>query len=134
MSVIKIRGALESVLNGITPTLSTSWENVPFTPVVGVPFQQVVLDLADPDNFEIGAVYEQRGIFQINLRYPQQNGTADANARAELIKSTFKRGLSINNAGVTVTIYRTPAIGTGAAVDDRWFLPVRIYFYAHLIG
>lgn len=134
MSLFKIRAALETALNNMSPALATAWENTPFNPVSGVPYQQVFIDPAEPYHQEFGQLYEQSGIFQINLRYPLQNGIAEAQTRGELVQGIFKRGLSFSSDGVTVTIQKTPAIGRGAVVDNRWFLPIRIYFYAHLGG
>lgn len=134
MSLIKIRAALETALDAMTPALSTAWENVDFIPVTDVAYQQAFLVPSEPDNLEVGPVFMQGGIFQINLRYPLKNGPAGAQARAELIRTTFKRGSSFSNSGVVVNIIKTPAIGTGATVEGRWFLPVRIYFNAQLIG
>ena len=131
MSLIKVRAALETALNAMSPALSTSWENVPFVPVNGVPYQQAYIDPNDPDNPEYGDGFQESGIFQINLRYPLQNGTADAMARAELIRDTFTVGKSFSNTGQIVTITKTAAIGKGQAVADRWFLPVRIFFYTN---
>ena len=36
MSVVKVKAALETALNGMT-ALATAWENVAFTPVAGTP-------------------------------------------------------------------------------------------------
>jgi hypothetical protein len=132
MSLIKIRSALEVALNGMSPAISTSWENIPFTPVADAPYQQVILAPAQPDNLEFGKNYQQRGIFQINLRYPLQAGTLAAATRAELIKTTFIRGATFTNAGMIVTSMKTPEIGIGAVVEGSWFLPVRVYFLANI--
>jgi len=133
MSIIKIRSALETALNGMSPALATSWENVPFTSVAGTPYQQVFLNPHEPDNPTMGDdFYRERGIFQINLRYPLQTGALAAANRAQLIRTTFKRGASFINNGVAVTVEKTPEIGVGAAVDDRWFLPVRIYYFSNI--
>lgn len=134
MSLIKIRAALETALNGMSPALATAWENVPFTPVSGSPYQQAFVDPGQPDNPEYGPGYQQSGIFQINLRYPLQNGPIAAATRAELIQTTFKRGTTFVNSGVTVTVTNTPAIGKGVAVDDRWFIPVRVFFHANIFN
>ena len=129
MSLIKIRAALEGALNSMTPTLSTAWENVQFTPVDGTPYQQVTISPTRPDDQEIASKnYQQGGIFQINLRYPLLNGPANAMNRAELIRDKFKKGSSFTNGGVTVLCTRTPEIGTAAQVDGRYFLPVRVFF------
>ena len=132
MSLAKIRAALETALSGTSPQIATAWENAYFIPTTGVPYQQAFIDPQDPDNVEFGGGYHQDGIFQINLRYPLLGGTAGAQARAEIYQQRFKRGTTLSNGGLVVTITKTPAIGKGAAVEDRWFLPVRIYFHSQI--
>lgn len=132
MSIVKVQSALETALNGMTPALSTQWENTPFAPATGTAYQQAFLIPSEPNNPEISDGYQEIGIFQISLRYPLQTGRKAAQDRAELIRTTFKRGNSFTSGGVTVTVAKTPHIGTGAAVDDRWFLPVKIQYYANI--
>ncbi len=113
--------------------MSTAWENVSFTPPeIGTPYQRVYLMPAEPDNREIGTIYQERGIFQISLLYPLQAGTAVVMDRASLIRSVFFRGASFTNSGVTVTITKTPEIGQGTVDGDRWFVPVKCRFSAFI--
>lgn len=133
MSAVKVKAALETALNGMSPAISTAWENVPFSPINGVAYQQAFLQLNPTENPEFSNGYRESGILQVNLRYPINTGAAAALTRAELIRSTFKRGYSFSSGGVTVTIDKTPSIGSGAIVEDRYFLPVRVNFYANVM-
>jgi len=133
MSIGSVRAALESALNGMTPALSTSWENTPFTPVTGTPYQACYLLPAMPDNSTMGSNhYREQGIFQISLFYPLQTGPKAAADRAELIRTTFKRGLSFTSGTVTVRIERTPEIGQGRVDGERWHVPVKIRYFAEI--
>lgn len=132
MSRSSVRQALETALNGISPALATAWENVPFEPVEGTPFQAAFLMAAEPDNPEIGGIYTERGYLQINLNYPLNTGPAAAEARAELIRDTFPRGAAFTADGITTTIERTPEIGSGRTEESRYFLPVRVRYFAHV--
>lgn len=132
MSVISIRSALETAINAMSPSIQTNWENVDFVPTVGTAYQKVNLLFAEPENVEFGANYRQIGILQITLFYPLKTGTNTAATRAELIRTTFKRGNSYTSGSVTVTIQRTPEIGTGSVDGDRWMIPVRVRFFANL--
>jgi hypothetical protein len=132
MSVANIRAALETALLTISPSISSAFENVPFTPVVGTPYQHVTLLTADPDNPEFGSGYMERGIFQVSLFYPIGEGAAAATARAALIRAKFVRGASFSAGGTTTTIERTPSVGPGRIEDDRYFLPVKVRFYSHV--
>jgi hypothetical protein len=134
MSIISVRAALEAKLNAMTPALSTAWENVPYTPVNGTPYAQVWLLPATPDNPTMGdGYYREQGIFQINLMYPLLAGTLTAATRAQAIRTAFKRGTSMTSGAVTVIVDRTPEIGIGRIDGDRWFLPVKIRWYAGII-
>jgi len=131
MSIVLIRAALETALNGMSPALATEWQNEAFTPpALTAPYQSAYLLPAEPDNREIGPQHVQRGIFQISLRYPQSGGTGLAETRAELIRTTFARGVSFTSGGVTVTIEKTPEIAPAQQDGDRLNLPVRVRFYA----
>jgi hypothetical protein len=130
MTALLIRAALEGRLAAMSPSLATAYENVPFKPTNGTAYQAVYVLFAQPDNREIGRQYVARGFMQVSLFYPQGAGSAPAATRAELIRTTFPRGLSLTNGGVIVTIERTPEILPGRNEDDRFVLPVRIPFYA----
>jgi hypothetical protein len=131
MSISSVRIALESKLNAMTPSLSTAYENVPFTPVTGTPYQMVFLLPATPANPTMGdGYYREQGIFQVTLMYPLQAGPKTAADRAELIRAAFKRGTSMTSGGITTIVERTPEIGQGRVDGDRWALPVKIRWYA----
>lgn len=133
MSRAAVRQALETALNGMSPAISTAWENVPFEPVVDTPYQAAFLLGAEPESIEAGTSYRERGIFQINLNYPLNTGPGAAEARAELIRDTFPRGATFTADGVTTRIETQPEIGTGRAEEDRYFVPVRCRFYSNII-
>ena len=134
-AVIDIRAAFETVLNAMSPALATAWENVPFTPVAGTPYQSVTMLLAQPENPTFGdGFYRERGYFQINLCYPSQSGTAAVLARAQLLRDTFPRGKWLHSNGAELTIDKTPEIAPGHIDGDRYVVPVRINFYANITG
>lgn len=133
MSQTKIRAALETALASIVPPISTAYQNFTFTPVTGQPYQDVYLLPAEPNNWAMGnASRQERGIFQINLKYPTGGGPAAAGVRAELIQSLFERGASFTRDGITVQVERTPDIGDGRSDDGRWMVPVRVRWFCNL--
>jgi len=135
VSVIKVRQALEIAVFSMAPTLATAYDNQPYTPSTSVPYQRVTLVPSMPDNATIGdGHYQERGLLFIELHYPINNGSVTAATRAELIRTTFKRGSSFTNGGVTVVIEKTPEIGQGTVQDAFWVLPVRIRFYAEVFA
>lgn len=130
--VVNIRAALETALNGMSPALSTSFENVTFVPVTGTAYQQVNILWAKPFNAEFGDRYQEVGYMQVKLMYPLQIGTSTIAARAELIRSTFKRGNTFTSGGVTVLITDTPEVSAGGVEGDRYAMPVKIRFVAQI--
>jgi hypothetical protein len=128
MSIVSIRAALETALAGMTPSVSIAYENAPFTPAIGAPYQRINLLMARPDNAETGANFIELGIFQIRLCYPLQTGPSAAAARAELIRVTFRKAAAFTSGGITVTITDTPEISPGEPEDGRYILIVRIRF------
>jgi hypothetical protein len=130
MSIASVRAALETKLAAMTPSLATAYENAPYTPISGTPYQAAYL-LPVTENPTMGdGYYRLAGIFQITLFYPLQTGPAAAAARAELIRTAFKRGTSMVSGSVTVIVERTPDILQGRVDGDRWALPVRVRFFA----
>lgn len=134
MSAVKARQALEVALNAMSPALATAWENAPYTPVSGTPYQRVHVLLAEPANIEFGSSYVEQGFMQVSLAYPLGAGSAAAITRAELIRTTFFRGASFTASGVTAIIERTPEIMPGRVEEDRFVVPVRVRFYSHIGG
>ena len=133
MSIRSIRTALETAINGMS-ALATAWENVPYTPVTGTPYQRVFLLVAQPDNRVLGSNYTEQGILQVSLMYPINTGTNAAATRAELLRTTFKRGNTYSSGGITVLITKTPEIGTGTTDGDRFVIPVKIRWSADILS
>jgi len=132
VSILKIRAALETALNAVLPVVTTSWENMSFSPVNGTPYQIAHLMLARPSNREFGARHQERGYLQVRLMYPQLAGTAAVTARAELLRTTFKRGNTFASGGVTTMITETPEVTTGTVEGDRFAVVVKIPFTADI--
>lgn len=134
MSVVAIRAALETALNGMSPALSAAWENAQFVPVAGTAYQQVHVLFATPSNREFGDRYQETGYMQVKLMYPLSVGTSAIAARAQLLRTTFKRGNTFASGGVTTMITETPEIAPGAVEGDRYGVPVKIRFVAQVNG
>ncbi len=130
MSALAIRAALQVALAAITPSVAIAWENEPYKPVVGTPYQRVNLLFATPDNSEIGPNYVEHGFLQVTLAYPIDGGAQLAAGRADLLRSTFKRGFTFVYGGVTVLIEKTAQLWPAQIDGDRYSLPVRIPFRA----
>jgi len=110
----------------------TAWENMDFVPITDVPYQSVKFNFAAPDNPEFGASYFAQGFMQVDCVYPLQAGTGAALTRAELIVSTFKRGNTYVNSGITTHIVNTPQILAGYPTATDYVIPVRVRFRAQV--
>jgi len=129
MSIALIRRALESELKAVSPTFNTAWENVSFKPPnSSTPYQEVNILFARPFNAEVAPNHQELGYMQVKLMYPLKKGTAAVSTRAELLRSTFTRGNSFTNGGVTVNITDTPEVLPGIVDDGRFAIIVKIRF------
>lgn len=128
MSQVIIAKSFEDRLD-LMPALSTAKDNVDFTPVVGVPYQAVNLLPASPDNTTQGAThFKEVGLFQVMLCYPKGAGAGAARARAELVKTQFKRGTTMIESGLRIVIMQTPTISPAFIDGDRYKIPISIFY------
>ena len=133
MSLSIIRKAFEKRLAVMSPVLATAYENVLYAPVTGTPYQRINLIPATPNNTIQGAAtYFERGYFQITLCYPIGSGPAGAETQAQLVRSHFKRGLSMLESGVTVLVTDTPRAAPALMDGDRYCIPISIPFQAQI--
>lgn len=133
MSAKAIKKALETAMKNLGG-LPIAWANVNFAPPEGA-YQEVDILFAEPENPSMGDdFHRQSGYMQVKLQYPLNVGAGDAITRAQLLRDTFKRGLSLVADGVTTVIERTPEIAPGAKEGDRYVVNVRIRFYANITG
>lgn len=132
MSDAKVRQALETRLAQMAPALATVFENTPYTPKAGVPYQRVDLMRAPPENPEMGSFKRLLGVLQVTLFYPQQKGPAAAEARADAIAAWFPRSLSMSKDGVVVTVDGDAHVMQGFQDGDRWAVPVRIPYFSNI--
>lgn len=128
-----IRRALEIRLAAMTPALDTAYENIPFTPVSGTPYQRANMLPANPDNPSQGGThYLEIGIFQVSLFYPNDVGSATAQARADAVRVWFKRGTTLTHGGINTTVIATPAKAPAFNDGDRYVIPISIRYQANI--
>lgn len=133
MSIKSIRAGLEKHLAALSPVVSIAYENVDFSPVTGTPYQEVTLLPAQPDNSSAGQHhYIETGLLQVMLCYPLNGGSGNALARAELTRDHFKRGTTIIEDGIKIIINRTPQISPAMNENQRYKVPISIYYQADI--
>lgn len=132
MPLKQIRIAFEKRLYNLDTGFETSVENVSFDATAGTPYQYIRLIPSTPQNPTLGdSFYREVGVCAITLCYPTNQGSGTAADKAEELRVWFKRGTSMEQDGTTVTVNRTPTIGTAYIKDDRYCVPVRIEYYAN---
>lgn len=133
MSLSSIKQALEVRLSELPSLLPTSWDNKPL-PMTSDPHQRVNFLPAPPENPTMGDSFRREvGVMQITLSYPTNIGAGTALAMAVTLQAWFPRGSSFVANGITTTIQRTPEIGPGRTVNDRYLVPVSIRYFANII-
>ena len=106
----------------------TSWPNVSFQAVVGVPYAKIDwIDAAPSEPTQGGGYRIEMGYMQVTLIYPAGIGTGALLARAELIRSYFAKGMSFLQGGLTVSIPQTPQLGSDIQAQDQYSKVVRVY-------
>lgn len=117
----------------MTPTLSTAYENAPFTPVNGTPYQRASMLYAIPEGEVLGCTrHREVGVFQVQLFYPTGDGNAAAHARAEAIRTTFARGSIFTHSSTNTLIRGTPSKSPGFIDGDRYVVTVSIPYEAEI--
>jgi hypothetical protein len=121
---VTIPGTGGSVLGNLT-----AYQNTSYQVVQGMPYQLIFMTTFKPDEpTQGGGFYREHGVFQVTLVYPVGIGVGAAMARAELIRSFFKKGTTLVNAGVKVIISDTPEFGYLQGSSDDIQLPVKIWY------
>lgn len=115
-------------IGGVMSANLTEWDNVSFTPVIGIPYQSVHTIFGKPQNPTYDNLVREIGFMQITLKYPKQVGTADIGARSEMIRNTFKRNATFEFDGVKVQVTETPERLNGTPTDKAYMIAIRIPF------
>lgn len=125
---VTIPGSGGSVLASLT-----AYQNASYQVVSGVPYQLINMTTFKPDEpTQGGGYYREHGVFQVTLVYPVGTGIGSIMTRAELIRSYFKKGLTLSNSGVTTVIDVTPEFGYLQGSSDNISLPVKIGYRADI--
>lgn len=131
MSDQVIRALLETRLDTLLPAIPTVKENTAYVPVKGTNYQRVFVLMGQTENPTLGDGFKrERGIFQVNLYFQESVGTGASTARAEAIKTLFKRGTTLEQGSVRVQVYASPYAAQGSNNDGFFMLPVSVPFTA----
>jgi hypothetical protein len=111
----------------------TAYQNASYQVATGMPYQLIHVVTFKPDEpTQGGGYYREHGVFQVTLVYPVGTGVGTLMARAELIRSYFKKGITLTNSGIKVIIADTPEFGYAQGSSDNVSLPVKIGYRADI--
>jgi len=99
--------------------LPVDYENMPYTPVSGTAFAELI-HLPNPiDSLTLADMNETSGIFRIILRYPADGGAIAAKTTAEAIMAHYPIGSSVAYSGQSATIRSVDR--QAGVVEDAWY-------------
>lgn len=128
--MIEIQTAFNIKIDSISPKIDTAYENgTVFNPVAGTPYQELYLMPSyNDDTFRDG--YIARGIFQITLKYPKNQGTKTILDRVKLYLDNFYSGLKLNKDGIIVNVDGSPTAKSLGVIGDRFVYAISISYWA----
>jgi len=133
MSVLKTQKGLIKHLNLLLPNIATAYEGASFTPPTTI-YQRLQFRINRPDDPVLGTgYYRERIEMQIFVNAPTNKGTGEALARAELLRTHFKKGTTLSEDGILIHILETPQIAGTMAIGDRIICPVLIDVTAEVL-
>ncbi len=136
MSDIVIRKLLLARLDTLAPTIDTVKENGgTYAPVKGTRYQRVFVLQGETEAPTLGDGFRrERGLLQVSLYYPEHIGFGEVGARAEAIKTLFKRGTTLQEGLVRVQVYTHPYATPQGSRDGFFLHVVSVPFTADIHG
>lgn len=117
-----IRDLLRIQLNTISGSFPTVYENMPYTPTIGTPWQWAILLWAQTENPTMGDDFQREvGIFQVGLSFPRSQGPDALNVQSAIIRGGFKRGLTLSQANVKMRVLHSPYLSPAFPSDGAWY-------------
>lgn len=134
MSLNSIRKALERRIETLPGKIATVAEGTTYNPIVDVPYQELILMPAVPENPTFGdGYYRENGNLRVRLFFPNKRGVGAIIAYAESIRLHFQRATTLVEDGIEVIIRRTPAISGTQKINDRITMTVDINYFASVL-
>ena len=99
--------------------LPVDYENMPYTPVSGTAFAELIHIPNPIDSLTLADMNETSGLFRIILRYPTDGGAIAAKTKAEEIMAHYPIGSSVAYSGQSATIRSVDR--QAGVVEDAWY-------------
>jgi hypothetical protein len=123
MNYDAIRKLLDAQVDTVAGLPTRVYENQRYMPTTGTPWCRSTLLPAEPTAVTIGpnGQNQAKGLFQVDLLYPQSIGTTDANALASLIATALKRGTILVSGSDNVHVEMSWQ-QTAYAIQQVWYV------------
>lgn len=109
-----------------------AWPDVEYVPTNGVTYLEVhkIMRAAPQDlSINFGGSTVLRGIFQVDVVYPDNAGPTPGLTLAEQLRALFDKGTQMTAGGRRLQIVKRPAIANDTEADAPWVrLPVSIAY------
>jgi len=128
MNYNTVRTMLDTQLATVSGLPPLYTENTRATPTNGSPWARATLLPAEPNALGVGpnGIDEHQGLYQIDLFYPQDYGTADANAMAALVMAALPRGFIVRSGTDNVQVTKSFQM-TAYQQGNQWYcVPVSL--------
>lgn len=120
MSFKDIQLALDVRLNQIAAPIAVAFENTAYKAVPGTPWIRPTVLNSRGETLDLDNAHDSPGIYQIDLFYPVNKGTADLLIKLDDIAEYFaaEKSISFNSSNILIrSISKTPS-----RIDDNvWF-------------
>lgn len=133
MSVIlDVRQACEKRLTALSPSVLTFYEGTSGE-TEDVLYQRCQFNILPPDDPVVGTgYYRERIEFQVFVISAYSEGAGAAYERAELIRSSFYKSLTLTENTTKIHVLRTASIGSIIPTTERLVVPVIIGLLAEV--
>lgn len=114
-----IQRALDIHLSLIAAPISVAWENSAFKPLPGTPWIRPTVLNSRSDTLDFDNASDNPGIYQVDLFYPINKGTADLLEKLDDIVEHFAsdKDLQVGDSRILIrSISKLPS-----RIDDIWF-------------
>lgn len=127
MAILEIKRAAERKLNTLTPVIPTAYESLAFTPPNAGMYQRVQFNINPPDDPVLGVGFHRERItMQVFVSGDSNKGTGEVLARAEAIRTLFRKGTFMLEGDIRIHVLSTPQIAGTSVYNDRVICPVLI--------
>lgn len=122
--MLAVDQAFISAFIGASFGLPIAHENLPYQPVAGTAYAELLNIPTDVTAYSLNSTDETTGLFRIVLRYPVNAGAVAAKTKADAISNVFKVGstVSYNATGNPATSARVVGLQwQSGAPEDGWY-------------